>query len=689
MYCAGGDVIACSSNCLYGFLWLMSSTLFRWMKQNKKGCKLKSIKKMSSRLTEERQTMKKRPYSMVNVLPSQTASLDKHSPSADRHPRSKTFGEGRPPKHRHGRRGSRQKSPGGGTPSPLHGGEEPKRRKKKDDKKRKQDRAQKHSATKENLGSSTSSLNPSQISVPVGAALLEEVDEEDAIQKGAIVSESPARSEYSDVSSVVDVAASLHTYGFRNSGSFSSIKNRKLSVDHLEMRRARSDAHLLNGFGRPSGDNREERHHVCPPERKQFYRQIIRRINVGVRHRIEPASGGMQHFSRLRSENLALDNPYGPMWEQIWKEIQAYLGDMTREEYSEFKYKIGEQIEAIISRISKFKVGCCSPLKGDSSAVHPKTSSLRDIPLQAVAKKLKFHLADTGGSADLSSARDSSGTIVDDGEEEQLPGLGEHRADAGKGVATCSGVNEEAVGKSLRAAAPCESLTSSISNISASKTSRNKYCFNQFLSKSQLLALEEVDCLLDEMYTLESRYPNRKRLRDEHPRYNEYTFKVRHLALTLWFKVTTSLADKLCTLSVWMEVPVIVPDICRNVGLESGNVNITEAGILMSVDSVSPQLSPRSPRVTRGFVLGASDSGSENTPSSSLNKSHGFLRCDVIDTTKSVPSLLGPNANNIDVTKSLTSLQLEQITGPYRNFVNRGLKRRGLTYTVKVCILFS
>ena len=660
------------------------------MKQFKKGYRYKSSKKMSCghmslKLTEDRPKLaklKKRPKSMV-TLPSQKLLSD---PDLIAHPhhRRNTLGGEKPLKYKPGRRGSRQKSPASVNHSPLHGADEPRQKKKKDDRKRKQDRAQKHSATKENLGSSTSSLNPAQVPVAI-PPLLEEKEEEDKQKKTVILSASPSHSEYSDISSVghIDVTASLRGH----SGSFTSRHDRRLSAADLEsIRRARSDAHLLN-FGRTNGEGREERHHVCPPERKQFYRQILKRINTGTRHRIEPVQGGMQHVSRLRSENLALGNPFGPMWEQIWQEIQTYLGEMTQGEYDQFKYKIGEQVEAIISRVMKFKVGCSDAFTKDggllnTSKVH---HSDQDI-MQAVVRKLTFS---SESAVELQSlGKESSGTLVEwDGDDERQPNSDGRRCRFAVGSSAAIGDGNTRGGPCAAAVTNTASKSAtdaeSVSRTCASttcKSSKSKYCFDQFLSEEQLTALDEVDGLLDKMYTLESRYPNRKRLGEEHPRYNEVHFKVRHIALVLWFKVTTSLADKLCSLSVWLETSVIVPDICREVsGSEGGHMTIGEASDMLS-DLGSPQLSPKSPRVTRGFILGTSDSGSENTPTSSLKKSHGFLRSDAIDVTKSIPSsLLSPGG--IDVTKSLL---LDQNAGPYRDFVNRGLKRKGLTYTVKV-----
>ena len=658
------------------------------MKQSKKSGRYKSSKKMayghtSLRLTEDTcrpklGKLKKRPKSMV-TLPSHRLLSDPDLIGRQHHRRN-TLGGEKPPKFKPGRRGSRQKSPGSGTHSPLHGPDEPRRKKKKDDKKRKQDRAQKASATKENLGSSTSSLNPTQVSVAI-PPLLEEKDEEEKHKKTTILSASPSHSEYSDISSVVDVTASLRGH----SGSFTSRHDRRLSTADLEnIRRARSDAHLLN-FGRTNGEGREERHHVCPPERKQFYRQILKRINTGTRHRIEPVQGGMQHVSRLRSENLALGNPFGPMWEQIWQEIQTFLGDMTREEYDQFKYKIGEQVEAIISRVMRFKVGGGGLDIGggpfDISKVH---HSSQDNVMQAVARKLTYSAE---SATELQSlGRESSGTLVDewDGDDDrQQPSSGGRRCRFAVGPSSAAAGDSSITRRPPPCATAADGDTATASKSAADaksackSSSKCKYCFDQFLSEEQLTALDEVDDLLDKMYTLESRYPNRKRLVEEHPRYNEVHFKVRHVALVLWFKITTSLADKLCSLSVWLETSVVVPDICREI--EGGHMTIGEASNMLS-DLSSPQLSPKSPRITRGFILGASDSGSENTPTSSLKKSHGFPRSNAIDVMKSIPpSLLSPGS--VDVTKSLL---LDQNAGPYRDFVNRGLKRKGLTYTVKV-----
>ena len=671
------------------------------MKQSKRSGRYKSSKKMacghmSVRLTEERPKLaklKKRPKSMV-ALPSQRllGDLDLITRQQQHHRRNTLGGEKPSSKFKPGRRGSRQKSPGSGNHSPLHahGADEPRRRKKKDDKKRKQDRAQKPSATKENLGSSTSSVNPAQVPVDVHSLLLEEneEEEEDKQKKTTILSVSPSHSEHSDISSVghIDVTASLRGH----SGSFTSKHSRRLSTADLEsIRRARSDAHLLS-FGRTNGEGREERHHVCPPERKQFYRQILKRINTGMRHRIEPTQGGMQHVSRLRSENLALGNPFGPMWEQIWQEIQTYLGDMTREEYDQFKYKIGEQVESIISRVMKFKVGCLDACVQDGASIDlPKVHHSDHNMMHAVARKLTYSAE---SAVELHSlGRESSGTLVEfDGDDERQPSSEGRRCRfaVGSNVAIGDADTHTTRGGALCAAADadCESKSAtdaksashtSTSSTACKKSSKCKYCFDQFLSEEQLTALDEVDGLLDEMYTLESRYPNRKRLGEEHPRYNELHFKVRHIALVLWFKITTSLADKLCSLSVWLETSVVIPDICRE--LEGGHMTIGEASDVL-LDLGSPQLSPKSPRVTRGFTIGTSDSGSENTPTSSLKKSHGFPRSDAIDVTKSISfSLRSPL--NIDVTKSLL---LNQNVGPYRDFVNRGLKRKGLTYTVKV-----
>ena len=91
----------------------------------------------------------------------------------------------------------------------------------------------------------------------------------------------------------------------------------------------------------------------------------------------------------------------------------------------------------------------------------------------------------------------------------------------------------------------------------------NKMTPEQFLDPQQLAAVRKVRHLLCELEEVEGLYPNRQKMGDAHPQYRTLSFRRKVDTLTLWLKVMDGLSKTLSSMSSWLGVPVILPELCQ------------------------------------------------------------------------------------------------------------------------------
>ena len=189
----------------------------------------------------------------------------------------------------------------------------------------------------------------------------------------------------------------------------------------------------------------------------------------------------------------------------------------------------------------------------------------------------------------------------------------------------------------------------------------NKTPPQEFLSPPQIFAMTKVSEILNELEKIESFYPNHCKIGDAHPQYRTLSFRRKVDALTLWLKVTRGLAQALSTMSGWLGVPIILPEICRETCSRSNSSEsktVTFAAQGEEGDSGRPRFSVGSPK--------------DDDPQKSLKRlaSRG-------------QSSSGSSRSRVNLQRmysSYQSMSLEGATkGPYRGFVDRGLKKRSLS----------
>lgn len=448
------------------------------------------------------------------------------------------------------------------------------------------------------------------------------------------------------------------------------------------------------------GDGEKERR--CPPERKQFYRQFMKSIKF---YGISSTAGNRMetpapsHLPRFHSENLAASNPYSPLMDKLWLELQAYLRDKTPEQHEEWVFFNQAPVDQVLSRILNFSCSSVDSTQSMNVSVASASNSREGYePLHG-----------SHSSPNMSSLR-----RLESLKKGPLLEVHSHRMGVVRTEAACGGTDapspqgcggvgggEEGNGGAQQNLGPTRARTSS----DADELTMCKVEHRNFLTALQRKALGEVESILSELDEVESYFMNRKKMGDEHPKYRTIYLKRRVCALTLWHKVTHGLAENLCRLSNWLGTAVLLPEICSDShhlvvegGVLAGHSEETPQPSLSSLASIetlkisknpsyatldgggggsdgSPVL-PRSP-LTKGirpqFSVGSP--GSDSEMAASLMK----LRMQTQFSVARTESSSGQSASTLQRLFSQESRH-----DPYREFVSRALKRKGIAFTMKV-----
>ena len=615
----------------------------RYMKMAKKGHKHKlSTKKLSPGMGQrprsggkQRPELKRRPQSMVTISPQ--ISVEHGGPEPGHSPlRRHTVHEVKEKGHHRTRRRGSGGSSGSGYLSPQgeEGTKTARRKRKQDAKKRTMDRDEKVQMQHERLRSNSSLplVNDIRITAPIDmpdfSGGLDNGSEPHATNLSAV----------RDDESFLTSSLQPHHIHSLTGNSYSRIK----------VRRAQSDAHLLLGS---LGSSEERQNIYCPPERKQFYRNFLKALKysgITARTRVDISPPGIPHIARLRSENLALENPYGPVWEQIWLELQATLRDHTPAVHREWLFYQSERVDQVLTRITNFELQDCNDVQKNLNQMFFAASD-RDSyePIGTPAP--------TSSLPPSFQSKDDDATVVADSES---------------------------------ACAHQDSVESKSGSESSSTTCQCSQ--EQFLSPVQMTALTSVNELLAQLDRVETFYPNHRRMGDEHPKYRTVMFKRRVETLTLWAKVTVGLASKLCSMSSWLGVPVTKPEVCYEVDrrrTHSSGVGRSPVPPDGSMLVGSPK-SPKSPKFKAHFSVGSPGSAEQDDLQQSLSsrslrrlQSSSHSACWTHSSTTSSATLPRLFSNY--------QAALEDNRGPYRPFVDRGLKKKGLTRLMNALRLFA
>ena len=433
-----------------------------------------------------------------------------------------------------------------------------------------------------------------------------------------------------------------------------------LGSDSVRVRRVQSDFSL-------SAQTLDERQY-CAPERKQFYRKFLNALkhsgisNVA-RPQLESTPMSGVHVARMRSENLAIDNPFGPTWEMIWLEVKAYLSDLSPELYKEWMFFKKSYIDQVLRRIIDFKMPEVDPEQSLNAAFfgvdREETEPLYSVSSTIVRGESSSHTytAKHVGFAQPLATADTSFDEPDSCKEQATPIIG------------------------------CDRILQQDSTDSRSSADSETVEFepNEFLSQLQIRALSQVCSLLTELEEVESLYPNRRRMGDDHPNYRTLNCRRRAAALILWYKVTNNLAAKLSSVSKWLGVCVELRKVCQDpspdciapgTGIRSHFPLERQGSVELSsilVSSSSPK-SPRSPTKSRlHFSVGSHSSEEDVLHSITLNPQVSFVSNTQSSNSSATLQRLFSNYQSV----------LEN-HGPYREFVNRSLKKKGLTYLMQV-----
>ena len=408
----------------------------------------------------------------------------------------------------------------------------------------------------------------------------------------------------------------------------------------FRQRRSKSDAHLSL-----TSRSLDKQNIKCPPERKQFYRYFLRTlkysgINSSTRNRMDGSPSGM-HVPRQFSENLALENPYGHVFDHIWLELQANLADRSVEEQKEWLFFQNDHIDKILTRIGNFEL----PLSDPQRSLNAMFSGVCDRETYE-----SLNTPAPGGSTPPNfQTGDDEATIV-----------------------------EESITTSITTAAPVSQQDSIESKTSGdSITCDCKH--DQFLSPLQMMAMRKVKELMEELERIEALYPSRRRMGDEHPKHRTLVFRRRLETLTLWFKVTAGLADRLCALSAWLCTPVTVPEVCLdNERPRSYSYERPPEPPAISVGS------PKSPEVNPlKFQVGSPDDPEQSLSFRSLQRLNSSLcRTHSSSTSSRSQATLQRFFSNYQ------SGSLDESHGPYHSFIDKGLKKKGLTRLMDMLLCF-
>ena len=199
--------------------------------------------------------------------------------------------------------------------------------------------------------------------------------------------------------------------------------------------------------------------------------------------------------------------------------------------------------------------------------------------------------------------------------------------------------------------------------------STNKISPQEFLNPHQILAVAKVKELLKELETVESYFPNRRKIGDAHPQYRTLSFKRKVEALTLWLKVTEGVARALATMSGWLGVSVILPEMCRDTAEPCSRSNSNESKTVTFAGEGGRDDEGGS-GILKLFSVG---SPTEKNPELSLKRL----------ASKGQSSSGGSLRSRGTLQRMFSSYQSVSIEGgmkgPYRGFVDRGLKKRSLS----------
>ena len=200
----------------------------------------------------------------------------------------------------------------------------------------------------------------------------------------------------------------------------------------------------------------------------------------------------------------------------------------------------------------------------------------------------------------------------------------------------------------------------------------NKVSLHEFMTQQQTVAVAKVKELLGELEIIESYFPNRQRIKDAYPQYWTLSFQRKVEALTLWLKVTEGLARTLSTMSGWLGVSVIVPEMCCN----------TEEPYLRSYSNESNTMTFAPDKEEGGLEdeggleilkLFSVGSPTEKTPEQSLKHFASRGQSSSEGSLRSWGTLQ-------QLFSSYQTVSIEGgMKGPYRGFVDRGLMNRSLS----------
>lgn len=409
----------------------------------------------------------------------------------------------------------------------------------------------------------------------------------------------------------------------------------------------------------------EERPSIhCAPERKQFYRQFRRVIQYSVisnlqRSRLESGAGPGLHFPRQYSENLALENPYGHVHDEIWFELQAYLGGRSLDGQRQWIFSMLDRVNQVLDRVVKFEVPLFGPQR-----------SLNSLFAAAVDR-------DKDGSEPSNPSRATSGASATcDPVVGSCPPAGENKTDELESLkATQSDLD---LCNGVACDAPCDfAQQDSIESKSSGDSVQCDCSHKDFLSPLQIMAMEKVHKLLTEVEMVESFYPNRQRMGDEHRSYRTLVFRRRMEAITLWFKATTGLADRLCALSALLGVPVVQPAFLREAASVTPLRSLSDGYVPPPpADELVPR-SPKSPRVKAQFSIGSpTDSEGYRLATSSLKR---FDSTPYRSQSAPKPSSSSAGSHDQADLSRLPSISAPSTGssehGAYHTFVDRALKK--------------